>query len=114
MTEGSTSDATLSRDLKQAAIVRAATVTIAIEMLSAGKMDAFATNKATLFEMSEKLSGSKVLDGRWGVERHAIAIPKGRELGLPFVQKFTEEVKREGLITAAVARAGLRHDGAMR
>ena len=116
VTEGSTSDATLSRDLKQAAIVRAATVTIAIaiEMLSAGKMDAFATNKATLFEMSEKLSGSKVLDGRWGVERHAIAIPKGRELGLPFVQKFTEEVKHEGLITAAVARAGLRHDGAMR
>jgi polar amino acid transport system substrate-binding protein len=111
VTEGSTSDATLSRDLKQAAVVHAATITVAIEMLSAGKMDAFATNKATLFEMSEKLPGSKVLDGRWGVERHAIAIPKGREPGLPFLRTFTEEVKRAGLITEAVGRAGLR--GAM-
>ena len=111
VTEGSTSDATLSRDLKRAEIVRAATVNVAIEMLFTTKIEAFATNKATLFEMSEKLPGSRVLDGRWGVERHAIAIPKGRELGLPFVQKFTEDVKREGLIAAAVARAGLR--GAM-
>lgn len=86
VTAGSTSDATLSRDLKHAEVVRAATIGVALEMLSAGKIDAFATNKATLFEMAEKLPGSKVLDGRWGVERHAIAIPKGRDQGLPFVQ----------------------------
>lgn len=111
VTEGSSSDATLSRDLKNAAVVRAVTIELALEMLSAGKIDAFATNKATLFEMAEKLTGSKVLDGRWGLERHAIAIPKGRDQALPAVRKFTDDVKAEGFVAAAVARAGLR--GAM-
>jgi polar amino acid transport system substrate-binding protein len=80
-------------------------------MIGAGQLDAFATNKATLFEMQEKLPGSRVLDGHWGVERHAIAIPKGRDQGRVFVEKFTNEAKSEGLVEAAVARAGLR--GAM-
>ena len=111
VTEGSSSDATLSRDLKNAEVVRATTITIALDMLSAGKLDAFATNKATLFEMAEKLPGSKVLDGRWGVERFAIGIPKGRDPGLAFLRKFTEDVRAEGLVKAAVDRAGLR--GAM-
>jgi len=64
-----------------------------------------------LFEMVEKLPGSKVLDGRWGVERYAIAIPKGRDQGRAFVEKFTADAKSEGLVKAAIARAGLR--GAM-
>jgi polar amino acid transport system substrate-binding protein len=108
VTTGSSSDAALTRDLKRAEIVRAATFDAAIDMMSAGKLDAFATNKATLFEMAEKLPGSKVLDGRWGVERHAIAIPKGRDQGIAFVRQFTDDVKSEGLVSAAVARAGLR------
>jgi polar amino acid transport system substrate-binding protein len=108
VTAASSSDAALTRDLKSAEIVRPATIDAAIDMLSAGKLDAFATNKATLFEMAEKLPGSKVLAGRWGVERHAIAIPKGRELGLAFVRQFTDAVKSEGLVSAAIARAGLK------
>lgn len=108
VTEGSTSDATLSRELKNAVVVRAPTIRAAIEMLSTGSIDAFATNKATLFEMAEKLPGSKVLDGQWGIERHAMAIQKGREQGLPFLRKFTEDIKAEGLVTAAIARARLR------
>ena len=108
VTAGSSSDATLTRDLKHAEIVHAATFDVAIEMLSAGTLDAYATNKASLFEMAEKLSGSKVLDGRWGIERFAIAIPKGRDQGMAFVRQFTHAVKSEGLVDAAIARAGLR------
>lgn len=108
VTTGSSSDATLSRDLKHAEIVRAATFDVAIEMMSAGKLDAYATNKASLFEISERLPGSKVLDGRWGVEHFAIGIPKGRDRGLAFLRQFTNEMKSEGLVNAAIARAGLR------
>ena len=77
-------------------------------MMAAGQLDAFATNKATLFEMAEKLPGSVVLDGRWGGERLAIAIPKGRDQGRAFVEKFTDDAKSEGLVKAAMGRAGLR------
>jgi len=108
VTAGSSSDGALSRDLKNAEIVRATNFDAAIEMLAAGGLNAYATNKASLFEMSEKLPGSRVLDGRWGVERFAIGIPKGRDGGLAFIRQFTEAVKSEGLINAAIARAGLR------
>ncbi len=77
-------------------------------MLAKGQLDAFATNKPTLFEMAEKLPGAKVLDGRWGVEKYAIGIPKGRDAGAAFLRKFTEDVKAEGVVKAAVVRAGLR------
>jgi len=108
VTAGSTSDATLSRDLKNAEIVRATTLKDGIALLASHEIDAFATNKATLFEMAEKLPGSRVLDGRWGVERHALAIPRGRDAGLPFLTQFTGEIKASGLVRAAADRAGLK------
>lgn len=108
VTAGSTSDATLTRDLKNVEIVRAATFAVAVDLLAAKKIDAFATNKATLFELAEKVPGAKVIDGRWGAERHAIAIPKGREAGLPFLRRVTDEVTQNGFVAGAIARAGLR------
>ena len=77
-------------------------------MMSAGAIDAYATNKASLFEMAEKLPGSRGLDGRWGIERFAIAIPKGRDQAMAFLRQFTNEVKSEGVVSAAIARAGVR------
>jgi len=108
VTTGSTSEATLSRELKNAELVRAPTFDDTIAQLSAHQIDAFATNKATLFEIAEKLPGSHVLDGRWGVERHAIAIPKGREAGLEFLAAFTRDIIAAGLVQDAIGRAGLK------
>lgn len=108
VTAGSTSDSTLSRDLKNAEVVRSVTLKDGVEALAGGRIDAYATNKATLFEMADRLTGSKVLDGRWGLERHAIAIPKGREAGLDYLRTFTDAIRAEGLVKAAVSRAGLR------
>jgi polar amino acid transport system substrate-binding protein len=108
VTTGSSSDGVLSSALKKATVVRVDTFPQVIEMLKKGELDAFATNKATLFELSEKVPSSSVLDGRWGLERHAIAIPKGREAAIPFLQSFTQDIRAKGLVTAAAKRAGLR------
>lgn len=108
VSEGSTSEATLSREFKNAALVRTPTLKTAVEMLAAGKLDAFATNKTILHEMSDELPGSKVLDGRWGLENFGIAIPKGRETAMAHVSRFAEDAKAEGLLARAVERAGLR------
>jgi polar amino acid transport system substrate-binding protein len=108
VTLGSSSEGELSHDLHNAELVRAATFPIAVDMLKNGQLDAFATNKATLFELSDKIPGSKVLDGHWGYERHGIAIPKGRDAGREFVRQFTADVMANGLVAAAVERAGLR------
>jgi polar amino acid transport system substrate-binding protein len=111
VTANSSSDAALSHDLKQAQLVRADTVASGIQMLSAGTLDVYATNKATLFEMADKLPGARILDGNWGMERHALALPKGRGAGLAYVRAFVADAVASGLVKQAADRAGLR--GAM-
>ena len=108
VTAGSTSEGTLSRGLRNAELVRAATNQIGAEMLAAGTVEAFATNKATLHELAGKVPGARVLPDRWGEERHAIAFPHGREGGAPFIRTFTEDALAEGLVRAAMDRAALR------
>jgi polar amino acid transport system substrate-binding protein len=106
--QGSTSQRTLPARLKNAAVIAAPSLSAAIQMLSQGQLDAFATNKAILFEMSDALRGSRVLAGRWGLEHLAIAIPKGRDRGLPYVRQFAVGAITDGLVARAAERAGLR------
>jgi polar amino acid transport system substrate-binding protein len=108
VTQGSTSSSTLPRQLRNAAIVPAPSMKRAMEMLSRNEIDAFATNKANLFEMADGVPGSRVLDGNWGVEHLAIAIPRGRARAMPWLEDFVVEAKREGFIARAVGKAGLR------
>jgi polar amino acid transport system substrate-binding protein len=108
VTAGSTSQGILTRQFKNAQVVTTATLDAGVEMLAAGSLDLYATNKANLYAMGDKLPGSRVLDGAWGVERHAMGIPKGREAGLPYAKAFIAEALATGKVKAAVARAGLR------
>jgi len=106
--QGSTSQTTLPRQLAAATVVPAASMKLAIEMLSRHELDAFATNKANLFELSASVPGSRVLDDDWGAEHLAIAIPKGRDRARPWLERFVAETRRDGFVARAVARAGLR------
>jgi polar amino acid transport system substrate-binding protein len=108
VSQGSTSFGTLSRELKHASLTQAPNVETAIQMLAQHQLDAYATNKGILFQMSDSLPGSQVLAGRWGLEQFAIAIPKGRERGMEFVRKFVEEPATQELVARAARRAGLR------
>ena len=58
--------------------------------------------------MSDQMPGARVLEGRWGVEHIAIAIPRGRKTALEVVRRFVEDVQSSGLLAEAVERAGLR------
>ena len=108
VTHGSSSQATLTREFKQARIVPAPSLQAAGEMLQRREIDAFATNKAILFELADGLPGARVLDGRWGLEHLAIAVPKGRDAAASYLRGFAESARREGRVRAAAERAGLR------
>lgn len=108
VSEGSTSQGALARVYRNATVVPAPSLKIAADMLAQGAIDTFATNKAILFEMADELRGARVLDGRWGLEHLAIAIPKGREAGMAYVHAFAGDVRDEGLVRRAAERAGLR------
>jgi len=108
VSQGSSSQGVLTQRFKWAKVVPAESLAKAQTMLNTLQIDAFATNKGILFEMSDALPGSRVLSGRWGLENLAIAIPKGREVGRPFVDNFAKEVTRTGELDKAVQRSGLR------
>jgi polar amino acid transport system substrate-binding protein len=108
VTKGSTSERTLPKLVPKASIVPAPSVKEAARMIADRQLDAFATNKAILFEMADGLTGAKILDGRWGVEHMAVAVPKGREQGHAYLRRFTEDVRKDGLLARAIAQSGLR------
>jgi polar amino acid transport system substrate-binding protein len=106
--EKSGPDIFFSRTLKNAVVIRASSNPGAMEALKSGRADVMASIKPTLFEMSNQLPGSRVLDGRPGIDPHAMAIPKGRGLGAAYARQFIEEAKSEGLVKAAIERVGMR------
>jgi polar amino acid transport system substrate-binding protein len=108
VTKGSTSERTLPAKFKKASVVPAENVRTAIEMLNDGALDVYATNKPTLFEMSDSMPGSRVLAGNWGLEHVAIAIPRGREAAMVAVRGFATDVQSSGLLAQLEKRVGLR------
>jgi polar amino acid transport system substrate-binding protein len=101
-------DAFFSRTLKNVAMIRESSNPGALEAVKSGKADVMGSLKPILFEMSNQLPGSRVLDGRPGIDPHAMAMPKGRGPGAAYARQFIEDAKSEGLVKAAIERAGLR------
>jgi polar amino acid transport system substrate-binding protein len=106
--QGGQADRLLTPAIKVATLIRVPTIPDALEMLKSGRADAFAANKPSLFDMSDKLPGVRVLDGRFATDRQHMAIPNGRDLGIGYARKFVDDAKSEGLVSAAIERAGLR------
>ncbi len=108
VSQGSSSQAALTRLYKHASVVPAPTLQAAAEMLRSGQIDAFATNKGILFELADGLPGARVLPGRWGLESLALAVPKGREAARAWLATFTQDMAEQGHVQRAAQRAGLR------
>jgi polar amino acid transport system substrate-binding protein len=108
VSQGSSSERVLGATLKQSTLVPQPTLQAAREELLAGRLDAFATNKAILFEMADRVPGARILEGRWGLEHLALAVPKGREAAMGELRRFVETVNGNGTVARAAATAGLR------
>jgi polar amino acid transport system substrate-binding protein len=106
--EKSQPDLFATRMLKNATVVRAATLTDTMQMLRAGNADAIFSIKPSLYEAAKQLPASHVLEGRSGIDPHAMVMPKGRDAGAAFARQFVEDAKSEGLVKSAIDRAGLR------
>lgn len=106
--QGGTSHATLARTLHQASVVPVPSLKVASELLQKRELDAFASNKGILFQLADGLPGARVLEGRWGAEALAIAVPQGRDVGRAWLERFNASVQRQGLVQRAAECAGLR------
>jgi polar amino acid transport system substrate-binding protein len=86
-------------------MVRAPSNPEALDALKSGRADLMGSIKPVLFEMANLLPESRVLDGRPGIDPHAMALPQRRDLGLAYAREFIEEAKAGGLVQAAIDRA---------
>jgi polar amino acid transport system substrate-binding protein len=98
---------TLSRMLKHAQLVYAATPEPTFELLHSGQADAFASIRGLLLEYSAKLPNSHVLDEHYGANLLGMVVPKGQAARLAYISEFIEQAKVSGLVQQAIERAGL-------
>jgi polar amino acid transport system substrate-binding protein len=104
---GHASTLTLSRMLKHAQLVYAATPEPTFELMRNGDAEAFASIRAVLLGYSQKLPGSRVLEDRYGANLLGIVVPAGQPARLSYVTEFAEQAKTSGLVQQAINRAGL-------
>jgi polar amino acid transport system substrate-binding protein len=104
---GHASTLTLSRIVKHAQLVDAATPDPAFELLRSGQADALASISAVLFAYSKQLPGSRVLDDHYGANLVGMVVSKGQTARLAYLSEFIEQAKASGLVQAAIERAGL-------
>jgi polar amino acid transport system substrate-binding protein len=106
--ERASADALLTVKLVQASLVRAPSVAELYALLDGGRADVIVATKATLLAARRDRPGTRVLDGRVLVEPIGMAVPVARDAAAArAVRLFVEQAKAEGLVAAAIERAGL-------
>lgn len=98
----------LTRELKRAQLVRAPGHPAAFELLQSGQVDALAGLRQALLGLTERLPGSRVLDGRFMAVPQAVGMPRGRAAGLAYLRDVVEEAKASGMVARAIGRTGAR------
>jgi polar amino acid transport system substrate-binding protein len=107
--QGSAYDLYLSRELKQASIVRAPTSPAVVDTFIAQRADVAAGVKQQLEADAARIGGLRLLAGRFMVIQQAMGTPKGRGAAVSgCLAQFVEEMKAGGFVAAALARHGIQ------
>ena len=105
---GDTSDLYLTRALKRAELVRTDSIAAAVELLRTGSVNAVALNRPSLIAQSATLPGSRVLSDGFADIYSAMAVPKGHDGWLAYVNEFIEEAKGSGLVNRMIEKLALQ------
>ena len=104
---GSAYDLYLTRTLKNATLVRAATggCCAMIDLFRAEKLDAVAGVRQPLVAYAKTHPDVRVMDGRFQEIRQAMGTPKGRLAGAAYLRAFVEEMKASGFVADSLKRS---------
>ena len=110
--KGSAYDLFLTRELKQAQLVRAPTSHEVVSFFMAGRYDVAAGVKQQLEADARSTPGVRLLPGRFMVIDQAMGLPKGRSAAAHQVlSRFVADMKASGFVAAALKRHQI--DGAV-
>jgi len=106
---GSAYDLYLTRELKQADIVRAATSPAVVDTFIDTQAEVAAGVKQQLQADALRISGLRLLDERFMVIRQAMGVPKSRgEQAAQYLAQFVEDMKADGFVAQALQRHGIQ------
>lgn len=106
--KGSAYDLFLTREIKQATLVRAASSQAVLETFVASRSDVAAGVRQQLEADLPKHPGHRLLPGHFMVIQQAMGLPKGRgEDARQCLAAFVEEMKASGFVAQAMARHGV-------
>ena len=100
-------DLFLSRNIKQAQIVRHPTSRGVVDSFVAGNYEVAAGVKQQLQADAKRIGGVRLLPGRFMVINQAMASQRGREAGARYVREFIEQMKASGFVARALERHGI-------
>ncbi|HVE10554.1 MAG TPA: ABC transporter substrate-binding protein [Paraburkholderia sp.] len=105
---GSAYDLFLTRELKQAAIVRAPSSPTVVQTFLEQNLEVAAGVKQQLEADAAQTPGLRLLDERFMVIAQAMGVPKSRgDAAAEYLRSFVEDMKRSGFVAAALARHGI-------
>jgi polar amino acid transport system substrate-binding protein len=105
---GSAYDLYLTRNLKNAALVRGdgGKGPDAFDIFVKDKLDAVAGVRQALAAYADKHSGMRIMQDRFMDIRQAMGTPKRRLAGVGYLKSFIEDVKASGFVADALKRSG--------
>lgn len=99
-------DLWLTRNVKQAELVRLGTSQTAIDAFVAGQTDVAAGVKQPLVAAAKKTPGVRVIDGAFMTIGQASGVPKARHNAAAYLRGFIEEMKANGFVARTLAKTG--------
>jgi len=107
VSERSAYDLFLSRNLKNATLVRVQGIPASYDAFVRQKLEALGGLKPRLVEDQKRLAGSRILDGQITGVQQAIAAPKGRAAAAAYLRAFAKDIKQSGLVARAIQANGV-------
>ena len=98
----------MTRTLKRAELIRTDSVAAAIDLLRTGGANAIALNRPSLIARSATLRGSRVLSDGFADIYSAVAVPKGHDERLAYINEFIEDAKGSGLVNRVIETLALQ------
>ncbi|QHI98321.1 transporter substrate-binding domain-containing protein [Xylophilus rhododendri] len=106
--KGSAYDLYLSREIKQATLVRIPTSPKVVDEFMAQKLDVAAGVRQQLEADAKRTPGVRLLPGRFMVIEQAMGVPAGRPpLAQQSLRRFVEEMKASGFVARSLQRHGI-------
>lgn len=105
---GSAYDLYLTREIKNATLVRAATSPLVTDVMLQQNLEVAAGVKQQLEADALRVGGVRLLPGRFMVINQALAMPLARAGASEFLKAFIEDLKASGFVAKALERHGIK------